>query len=58
MEPTTGADEGMMQLVSTGPLPYIGQTPKSITFRANEQLIDRKRSGHCVHLVLRKVPHL
>jgi hypothetical protein len=45
-------------LVSTGPLPYTGQTPKSIAFRANEQLINKKRPGHCVRTVLRKVPQL
>jgi hypothetical protein len=43
MEPTTGADEGVMQLVSTEPLPYIGQNAEEHCLQSKRAVDQQKR---------------
>jgi hypothetical protein len=56
IELTTGTDKGVVPLGTNRVATVHWNTQKSIGFRANEQLINRKRPGHCVRTVLRKSP--
>ena len=49
-----GADKGMGTIGMHRAATVHRKTQKSIGFRANEQLIDRKRPGHCVRIVSQK----
>lgn len=56
IELTTGTDKGVVPLGINRVATVHWTTQKSIGFRANGQLSNRKRSGHCVRIVLRKSP--
>jgi hypothetical protein len=49
-----GADKGMGTIGMHRAATVHRKRQKSIGFRANEQLIDRKRPGHCVRIVSQK----